>query len=99
MQELSGKISGIELKVRQLALKLERLQNENIALLNENKKLKSDLLTQTQKAGELEQKYALVQAALERKREADPESSKKLRKEIAQYVKEIDQCMEWLQNS
>ncbi|MEL6863433.1 MAG: hypothetical protein AAFP19_03395 [Bacteroidota bacterium] len=99
MQELSGKISDIELKVRQLALKLERLQNENIALLNENKKLKSDLLTQTQKAGELEQKCALVQAALERKRETDPESSKKLRKEIAQYVKEIDQCMEWLQNS
>lgn len=99
MQALSEKLNGIELKVRQLALRLERLQNENKSLLQENKKLRTELTKKDDKLGVLEGKVARSQAALEVRRDNDPEDSKKLRKEIEQYIKEVDKCIEWLQNN
>ena len=101
MDNLSEKISGIELKVRQLALKLERLQGENNTLLEENKQLKSDLSAMRDKAGQLEMKFAHQQESNvpSTKNGIDEAHSKKLRKEIDRHMKEIDKCIEWLQNS
>ncbi len=99
MQNLSEKIGSIELKVRQLALLLERLQNENANLVDENKQLKDNLLDKNNRISELENGLANTKQVLERKRENDPESSRKLRKDIEQYIKEVDKCIEWLQNN
>lgn len=99
IQSLTDKLNNIELKVRQLALRLERLQNENSTLLLENKNLKSRLLQNTTKLGQMEEKVVQSKVALDSKREDDPEYSKKLRKEIEQYISEIDKCIEWLQNN
>ena len=98
-RSLTDKLSNIELKVRQLALRLERLQNENSTLLLENKNLKSELLQNTNKLGQMEEKVVRSKVALDSKRDSDPEYSKKLRKEIDQYIGEIDKCIEWLQNN
>ncbi len=98
MQTLSEQLGNIELKVRQLALRLERLQNENKTLLQENTKLKAELSNKDDKLSQIEQKVAKTQVALEEKRENGPERSMKLRKEIEQYIDEVDKCIEWLQN-
>ena len=98
-QSVTDKLNNIELKVRQLALRLERLQNENSSLLLENKKLKSELLQNSTKLGQMEEKVVRSKVALDLKKNSDPEHSKKLRKEIEQYIAEVDKCIEWLQNS
>ena len=99
MEEMLQKVDGIELKVRQLALKLERIQNEHSLLQEENKRLKKELFSQRQLVGDMEQNLLKTQKALSKKREEDPEGSQKLRKAIDQYILEIDKCIEWLQNS
>ena len=99
MQTLSEQLGSIELKVRQLALRLERLQNENKTLLQENTALKTELDKKENKLSQIEQKVAKTQVALDEKREDDPGRSKKLRKEIEQYINEVDKCIEWLQKS
>ncbi len=99
LQSLTDKLNNIELKVRQLALRLERLQNENNTLLLENKNLKSMLQQNTAKLGQMEEKVVQSKVALDSNRGDDPEYSKKLRKEIEQYISEIDKCIEWLQNN
>ena len=98
-QTLTDKLNNIELKVRQLALRLERLQNENKMLLLENKKQKAELLQNTNKLGIMEEKVIRSKVAIDFNRDSDPEYSKKLRKEIDQYIGEIDKCIEWLQNN
>ncbi len=99
IQSVTDKINNIELKVRQLALRLERLQNENSTLLLENKKLKSELSQNTMKLGQMEEKVVRSNVAVDSNRNGGPDNSKKLRKEIEQYISEIDKCIEWLQNN
>jgi len=99
METLSDKLNSIELKVRQLALKLERLQNENAELLEENKVLKKKVENRINKTTVLEEKLTKTQVALDKRRDDDPKSSKRMRKEVDQYIKEIDKCIEWLQNN
>jgi predicted nucleic acid-binding Zn-ribbon protein len=99
VQSLTNKLNNIELKVRQLALRLERLQNENSTLLLENKQLKSELAQNNSKLDQMEERVARSKVALDLQRESNPESSKKLRKEIDQYITEVEKCIEWLQNS
>ena len=99
MQTLADKLSNIELKVRQLALKLERLQNENNTLINENNILKTELNKKDSKLSLMQDQVAKAQIALDKKRESDPEHSRKLRKDIEQYIAEVDKCIEWLQKS
>ncbi|MEO1514618.1 MAG: hypothetical protein AAFV95_06385 [Bacteroidota bacterium] len=95
MTNLSDKISGIELKVRQLALKLERLQNDNVALLNENNQLQADLREERRKKSTavVPSEPMTVRGGM------DVEQKKKLRKEIDLHIKQIDKCIEWLQKS
>jgi glutaredoxin 2 len=47
----------------------------------------------------MQEQTAKAQNALQKKRESDPEYSKKLRKDIEQYINEVDKCIEWLQKS
>lgn len=87
------------MKVRQLALKLECLQNENNTLINENENLKAELNQKDSKLSQMHEQVSKAQIALEKKRKSDPEYSEKLRSEIEQYIQEVDKCIEWLQNS
>ena len=99
MQVLSEKIANIETKVRELALKMERLQQENAALAEENRRLTDELAAVEKRVGELNSTLAQRQHNGKIEGAQDAGMSKKLRKEIDQYIKEIDQCIDWLQNA
>ena len=99
MQVISDKLEGIELKLRQLALKMERLQSQNADLLDENKTLRLKLSKQDNAVGLLEDNLHKSQQSLEKMRETEPPGSKKIRKDIERYIKEIDKCIEWLNHA
>jgi predicted nuclease with TOPRIM domain len=94
--DLSEQIDSIELKTRQLALKMERVQRENAALQEENKKLKAELDRQKGTASALKDKLEKTQRALDLQREEQPAHSNELKGQLDQYIQEIDQCIEWL---
>ena len=94
--ELSNKIDQIELKLRQLALKIERLEKAKATLLEENEALKTKLRKGDTKTVSLEQQLRKTHEVLESKRTNDPERTQKVRKELERYIKEIDKCIEWL---
>lgn len=96
---LTEKINNIEDKVRKLALKMERIQKENAALTEENRKLANELTAKTTVVSDLQSKLANGQQKIVTKVESDSGMDKKLRKEIDQYIKEIDKCIDWLQNA
>jgi len=97
-QALSEQIGGIESKVRQLASKLESLQKANADLTTENKALKKDLIQKNTALLALEKRSKTL-PLVGKTREGEEKRSKQLKKEIAQYIKEIDKCIDWLQNS
>lgn len=99
METLSNKIDGIFLKVKELGIKLERLQIENVNLTKENGQLKSVLSKTNYKLEELEKKFDVTQKALSSKKSSGMAGSKELKKEIDQYIVEIDKCIEWLYNN
>mgnify|MGYP005667367143 FL=1 len=99
MNDLSEKVDTIEIKVSQLALRIDRVQKERDKYLEENNKLRTELTNYNNKTKDLENKLVRTTLALEEKKENDPEHSKKLRKELEQYIKDIDKCIDRLKNS
>lgn len=100
---LSEKIDSIELKVREVAFKLERLKKENAALREENKTLKTMVDRLKQARASVEGDLTNTDQAPPRQdgssQPAEGEESEKLRAQIDQYIREIDQCIEWLNNN
>jgi len=95
MQTLTDQIGTIEEKVRQLALKLERVQKDNEALVEENKKLKVAVHEKNTQVKNLESNKVILSPEDKKQKK----ETKKLKKEIEQHIKEIEKCLEWLQNS
>lgn len=96
---MTQQLENIEQKVRQLVGELESLRRNNAALTKENNKFKAEHEAQQERIGELTQRLTNSQQALAGQRGDDSESSQKLRKQIDQYITEIDKCIEWLQNA
>lgn len=95
MQVLSDKLESIELKLRQLAIKIESLKSENASLLDENKKLRASLSEKSNAVGLLEDRLEQnSQQHVEMPRDNELKNSKKLKKDIERYIKEIDKCIE-----
>ena len=87
-------------KVVQLVELNKNLQHQNAVLTEENKKLKADLEVQNDRISNLtERLYDTQQALAGRRGDNDQESSQKLKKQIDQYIQEIDKCIAWLQNA
>ena len=95
---MTQQLENIEQKVRQLVEAITVLRQQNAILSKENNKLKADLEAQQERIGELTERLTNSQQALAGQRGDDSESNQKLRKQIDQYIKEIDKCIEWLQN-
>ena len=96
MENISNKLDQIELKVRQLALKIERLEKTNANLLEENEQLKLVAQKGNSKLSNLEERLKKTQAVVESKRKEEPDNTKRVRRELERYIKEIDKCIEWL---
>lgn len=93
---ITERIDSMELKVRQLVQKLERLQRDNTALKEENRTLKAELDRQTGAVEALTYKLEQSQQALNTKRKPQPEDSEKLQQQLEQYIEEINKCIDWL---
>ena len=96
---MTQQLENIEQKVRQLVEAMNSLRQQNAVLSKENNKLKADLEAQQERTGELTERLTNSQQALAGQRGDDSESNQKLRKQIDQYINEIDKCIEWLQNA
>jgi len=92
---LLNKLSGIELKVRELAFKLERLKRENTVLRDENKELRMEIEALQGQPGATSHSSAHTPENEEREKNI---ASDQLKEKIDQYIKEIDKCIEWFHN-
>lgn len=92
-------VENIDNKIQQLAAELKLLRQKNAVLINENKQLKTDLESKEAVVGELKYKLSNTQRGFEEQRGVGTDNSEELKKQIDQYIKEIDKCIEWLQNS
>jgi len=92
MEGLSKKITNIEGKVKLLGQELKSLRAENKKLRENQKQFDGGLFG----AQNTLEESASPTKANKFKQTAEV---KKLKKEIDQYVKEIDKCIEWLQKS
>lgn len=91
-----GQVEKIEGKIKKLAQKIGRLELANENLHKENEALKGALGDQQLLSKALKHKVEKQEEIFERLRERRPEHSKKLREQIVQYIKEIDNCIDWL---
>ena len=82
---MDDKIEAIKIKSKQLALKIERLESENKVL----KKQVSLLKNNETKTGKV-----VIGKKVAKSSQNDLEAYKKLKKEVAQYIVEIDKCIE-----
>ncbi len=90
---------NIELKIKQLALKVERLEKENLFLKNENEKQKVELDLQKDTVNALNEQLLDAQKAMANRKNEDREHSEQLKQQMDQYIREIDKCIEWLHNN
>jgi regulator of replication initiation timing len=96
---LSEKIDSIVLKVRELAFKLERLKKENAVLREENKELQAEVERLVKASADAPKEEKNGQPSNEEEVQGESAQSEKLRAQIDQYIREIDQCIEWLNNN
>ncbi len=104
MIAVSEIVSNIEHRVQLLVKKLEVLERQNTdlndknqVLVEQNRTLQAELLLKNSEISHLN-KQIVSPGGVEESKEAR-ERKYHLRKEIDQYIHEIDQCIEWLQKS
>lgn len=90
------RIDRIELKIRQLVQRIDRLKLENADLKDENQKLKDDLDRQRGSVSALTNKLEQTQRSLDLQREGQPEQPDQLKQQLEAYIEEINSCIEWL---
>ncbi|MEL6140842.1 MAG: hypothetical protein AAFU67_04410 [Bacteroidota bacterium] len=103
--DLSKQLDGFELKLRQLASKLDRQRAENEALHAENDQLKSQLDRQRGVVSSLKEKLEKAAASAADQPldtiQASTNLAQKSREEIQEQIdfclSEIDKCIDWLE--
>lgn len=92
MEGISEKITNIEDKLKLLSQEIHRLRAENARLRKEQEQYSGSLF------GAQEQNEEI--AAQKKKDDWQRNAAvKKLKKEIDQYMRDVDKCIEWLQKS
>ncbi len=104
MAELNETLESIERKTRLLIARLARLESDNAALLDQNQKLttenralQTDLLLRDSEISHLKTQMTVTQE-LPKNGKANVRTQQ-IRKEIDQYITDVDSCIEWLQKS
>jgi predicted nucleic acid-binding Zn-ribbon protein len=102
--ELNETLESIERKTRLLIARLARLESDNAALLDQNQKLttenralQTDLLLRDSEISQLKIQGEVTQE-LPKNGKANVRTQQ-IRKEIDQYITDVDSCIEWLQKS
>jgi regulator of replication initiation timing len=102
--ELNETLESIERKTRLLIARLARLESDNAALLEQNQKLttenralQTDLLLRDSEISHLKTQSEITKG--QPKKDVSNVRTQKIRKEIDQYITDVDSCIEWLQKS
>jgi hypothetical protein len=105
--EVNETLESIERKTRLLIARLARLESDNAALLDKNEKLttenralqtlQADLLLRDSEISHL--KTQLLVTSEQSKNGLTNVRTQQIRKEIDQYITDVDSCIEWLQKS
>ena len=104
MAEVNETLESIERKTRLLIARLARLESDNAALLDQNQKLsadnrslQTDLLLRDSEISHLKTQLTVAHdSSINGKSNV---KTQHIRKEIDQYIAEVDTCIEWLQKS
>ena len=97
--DLQAQITQIETKIRLLSSKLNDLRVDNENLKEENERLNAGKAEQNVKIGVLTHKLEETQSALEQQGKGEPQAAEELREELNQYINELDDVIEWLQEN
>lgn len=106
MQTLINKIESIELKVKKLVQQHEYLKRENLMLIEENIKLRQELeetenkikTSYSKPQNEVQPTFGIIDAdTAARSGEGTNLDIAKIRKEIDQYIADIEKCIELTQ--
>ena len=104
MAELNDTLESIERKTRLLIARLARLESDNAALLEQNQKLitenrdlQTDLLLRDSEISHLKTQQTVTKE--QPRKDVANVRTHKIRKEIDQYISDVDSCIEWLQKS
>ena len=91
-------IDGLEIKLRQLAAKVERQRVHHDEVVAENEKLKRDLDHQLGVVNSLKDKLERTQrqAAVETDDSAPQKANVEQKETIEFCIREIDRCLDWL---
>jgi len=93
MDLVKDRLDSIKIKAKQLALKVERLEKENSFLTKKVKQFEAKQgnihIAQASKASPSAASVAKTKAK-------EAAGIKKMKKEVNQYIKEIDRCIEWV---
>ena len=92
MRNVIEQLDAIELKIKDLAGKHDALRKENQKLKEENSVLENDLEQLKRSKQNLESQLTEALAAVKANK-SDTEDRRKLKKELGQYIKEIDKCL------
>ena len=100
MTTISKILNGIEQKARLLTAQLEKLERENSLLTEKNRELAEQNRTLQTNLLLSNSEISHLQTQLEIENKIGKEGQKQnpnLKRDINQYIQEIDQCIEWLQ--
>ena len=104
MAEINETLESIERKTRLLIARLARLESDNAALLEQNQQLsadnrslQTDLLLRDSEIGHLKTQLTVMPDSP--KNGKSRVNTQHIRKEIDQYITDVDACIEWLQKS
>lgn len=96
---INDKIEQVDLKARQLGLKMEHLKDKNDKLVGENRNLQHQLNNAINMIADLEEQLEEAKAGLSKKEAADPVEVKEIRKQIDTSIDDLDSAIEWLEKS
>ncbi len=95
--ELFDKAGNIELKIRQLAKKMEHIKLENADLKKENQALKEMLLHDNTKIEVIKEKLEDIQRHYIEVQENVENSASPSREKMVRFFRAIGQCLMWLE--
>lgn len=96
--QLNKRLDNFELKLRQLASKFERQEQEKETLSRENRELKKELDRQRGVVSALREKLTQTGSTDLSAADAADKMPAAVRNRINECIREIDVCIEWLEN-
>lgn len=89
-------LERLELKINQLLLKLQQVDNMNETLILENQQLQIELLERNKYIAQLQEKINTGLKTNEHRKKEEILKATELKKQLEQSVHQLNECIEWL---